>query len=184
MKKVGLIILGSIVVIALWVIGQYNGLLGKSEAVNNQWAQVETSYQRRFDLIPNLVETVKGISEQEKDVFGEIAEARTRYAGAKTTDEQMAASENLESSLGRLLVIMENYPELKSSESYQTLMAQLEGTENRINVERVRYNDTVKDYNLATKQFPVVLVAKMLGFADKAYFQATDKAEEAPKVSF
>ena len=144
MKKFGLGVLGIAIVIGLWLMGQYNSLVGLNERVENQWAQVETSYQRRFDLIPNLVETVKGISEQEQEVFGMIAEARTRYAGAQTTDEQVAATTQLDSALSRLLVVMENYPELRSSESYQTLMVQLEGTENRINVERGRFNDTVK----------------------------------------
>lgn len=184
MKKGWLILLGAIVVLGLWLMGQYNGLVGLNEKVDTQWAQVETSYQRRFDLIPNLVETVKGISEQEKEVFGMIAEARTRYAGATTPDEQNAANDQLSGALGRLLVVMENYPELKSSESYQTLMAQLEGTENRINVERGRYNDVVREYNTTTKRFPTNLLANMFGFGQKSYFEAVDGAEQAPAVKF
>lgn len=184
MKKGGLIAIGIVVVLGLWLMGQYNGLVGLNEKVDTQWAQVETSYQRRFDLIPNLVETVKGISEQEKEVFGMIAEARTRYAGAATPDEQNAANDQLSGALGRLLVIMENYPELKSAESYQTLMAQLEGTENRISVERGRYNDVVREYNTTTKRFPTNLLANVFGFGQKSYFEAADGAEQAPAVNF
>lgn len=184
MKKGWLIFLGIIVVLGLWLMGQYNGLVGLNEKVDTQWAQVETSYQRRFDLIPNLVETVKGISEQEKEVFGMIAEARTRYAGAATPDEQNAANDQLSGALGRLLVVMENYPELRSSESYQTLMAQLEGTENRINVERGRYNEVVREYNITTKRFPTNLLAGMFGFGEKTYFEAVNGADQAPAVEF
>lgn len=184
MKKGWLLLIGALALMGLWLMGQYNNLVALNEKVNNQWAQVEASYQRRFDLIPNLVETVKGISQQEQEVFGMIAEARTRYSGATTTDEQIAATNQMESALGRLLVVMENYPELKSSESYQTLMAQLEGTENRINVERGRFNDTVKAYNLAIKRFPANLIAGMMGFSEKAYFQAAPAANQAPTVQF
>lgn len=184
MKKSGWILIGAVVLLGLWLVGQYNRLVALNEQVDKQWAQVETSYQRRFDLIPNLVETVKGIAEQEKEVFGMIAEARTRYSGAQSVDEQIAATNQLESALGRLLVVMENYPQLRSSESYQTLMAQLEGTENRINVERSRFNDVVKEYNLAIKRFPLNLIAGMMGFKEKAYFQAASGAEQAPAVKF
>jgi LemA protein len=184
MKKVGLVLLGLVIVLGLWLMGQYNNLIGLNERVDTQWAQVETNYQRRFDLIPNLVETVKGISEQEQEVFGMIAEARTRYAGAATTEEQVEATNQLETSLGRLLVIMENYPELRSSESYQTLMVQLEGTENRINVERGRFNETIRDYNLVTKRFPTNMIAGMMGFEEKTYFEAAPAAEQAPAVQF
>lgn len=184
MKKTGLIVLGVIAAIGLMIVGFYNNLVISREQVDNQWAKVQAQYQRRFDLIPNLVETVKGISQQEKDVFGMIAEARTRYAGAQTTDEKVAAANQLESSLGRLLVVMENYPELKSSESYQTLMAQLEGAENRISTERGRFNDTVRDYNLVIKRFPANIMARMFGFSERAYFEAAPTAQEAPAVKF
>lgn len=187
MKKGGFLLIGLLVLIGFWLMGFYNRLITSNEQVDTQWAQVQNAYQRRFDLIPNLVETVKGISQQEQEVFGAIAEARTRYAGAVesgSTDEQLAATNQLESSLGRLLVIMENYPELKSSESYQTLMAQLEGTENRINVERNRFNETVREYNLITKRFPGSLMASLFGFTERAYFEAADNAQEAPQVNF
>ncbi len=184
MKKTGWIILGILVFIGFWAAGAYNRLISANESVDTQWAQVQTSYQRRFDLIPNLVETVKGISEQEQEVFGMIAEARTRYSGATTVDEQVDATNQMETALGRLLVVMENYPELKSSESYQTLMAQLEGTENRINVERSRYNDVVKTYNLSIKRLPTSLIAGLMGFSEREYYEADAAAQQAPAVQF
>ena len=184
MKKFGLIALGLVVAIGLYMVGFYNNLVTSREKVDNQWAQVQTSYQRRFDLIPNLVETVKGVAAQEQKVFGDIADARTRYAGAKTPEQQLEATNQLESSVSRLLVIVENYPQLRSSESFQTLMAQLEGTENRINVERQRFNDTVREYNMVTKRFPANLLARAFGFTERAYFEAAQTAQTAPEVKF
>jgi LemA protein len=187
MKKGGFLLIGLLVLLGFWLMGFYNRLVSSNEQVDTQWAQVQNAYQRRFDLIPNLVETVKGISQQEQEVFGAIAEARTRYAGAVETgssEEQLAATNQLESSLGRLLVIMENYPELRSSESYQTLMAQLEGTENRINVERNRFNETVREYNLITKRFPGNMLASLFGYSERAYFEAAGNAQDAPQVDF
>jgi LemA protein len=184
MKKPWLIVIGVIIALVLMMVGLYNNLVIAREKVDNQWAQVQTQYQRRFDLIPNLVETVKGVAQQEQEVFGMIAEARTKYAGAQSVGDQVAAANQLESSLARLLVIMENYPELRSSESYQTLMAQLEGTENRISVERGRYNDTVRDYNLVIKRFPAVVIAPMMGFTMRDYFEAVETAEAPPAVKF
>lgn len=184
MKKFGLIALGVVVALGLMVSGFYNNLVISREKVDTQWAQVQTQYQRRFDLIPNLMETVKGVAKQEQTVFGQIADARTKYGSAKTTDDKVAAANELESSLSRLLVIMENYPELKSSESYQNLMTQLEGTENRVSVERQRFNETVRDYNLVIKRFPANLLAGMFGFSSRAYFGAADAAQEAPAVKF
>jgi len=184
MNKMWLIIIGILAAFGIFLIGAYNNLVVAREKVDNQWAQVQTQYQRRFDLIPNLVETVKGVSAQEQTVFGDIADARTRYAGAQSTDDQVAAANQLESAVSRLLVIVENYPQLRSSESYQTLMAQLEGTENRISVERQRYNDTVRDYNLTTKRFPGSLLANMFGFGDKPYFDSSEGASLPPAVKF
>ncbi len=184
MKKTWLIILGVVVALALMISGFYNNLVVSREKVDNQWAQVQTQYQRRFDLIPNLVETVKGVAKQEQTVFGQIADARTKYGAAQTTDEKVAAANELETSLSRLLVIVENYPTLKSSESYQTLMTQLEGTENRVSVERQRFNDTVKDYNLTIKRFPANLLAGAFGFNEKTYFGAEASAQTAPAVKF
>lgn len=177
--------IGLIVVIGVVaVVGFYNGLVTKTQAIDNQWAQVETQYQRRFDLVPNLVNSVKGIFEQEQKVFGDIAEARTRYAGAATVDEKAQAAGGLESALGRLLVILENYPELRSSEAVQQLMDDLAGTENRVAVERRRFNDLVKDYNTTIKRVPGNLIAPMFGFSERAYFEATEGAEKAPTVEF
>lgn len=184
MKKV-LIVLGIIFIFGLlYIWSVYNNLVTLNEEVNNQWAQVETQYQRRFDLIPNLVESVKGVMNQEQQIFTELAKARSNYSGAKNDTEKVEATNQVESSLSRLLVIMENYPELKSSETVQTLMSQLEGTENRINVERKRYNDNVKSFNILTKRFPTNIMAGMLGFEEREYFNSTEGAENAPKVEF
>jgi len=184
MKK-SLIIIGVILIIVVFALfGYYNKFVTANEGVDGQWAQVETQYQRRFDLIPNLVESVKGVMAQEQEVFGMIAEARTKYAGAETADEKAGAATEVESALGRLLVVMENYPQLKSAENVNTLMAQLEGTENRISVERGRYNATVKDYNVMTKRFPANIIAGMFGFGERNYFEAAEGSEVAPSVQF
>ncbi len=183
MNKTTWIILAVVVVAAVYIYSVYNGLVTKNEVADNQWAQVEAQYQRRFDLIPNLVESVKGIFNQEKEVFGALAEARASYAGAKTINEKAAAATQVEGALGRLLAIVENYPQLKSSENVQTLMVQLEGTENRISVERQRFNDAVRDFNLIIKRVPSNLVAKVFGFSERNYFEAAQGAEAAPKVS-
>lgn len=184
MKKILLLVLIGIVFLAVALGTTYNQLVTRSQAVDNQWAQVETQYQRRFDLIPNLVESVKGIFQQEKDVFTAIAEARTRYSGATTVNDKAEAATQLETGLGRLLAVIENYPELKSSATVQQLMDELAGTENRVSVERKRYNDQVQAYNTYIKRFPTNLVAKVFGFGDRAYFQAEAGAEQAPKVKF
>ncbi len=178
------IIVAIVVLAGLYVLAAYNGLVTKRENVTNQWAQVETQYQRRFDLIPNLVESVKGIFEQEQTVFNALAEARTRYAGAGSISEKAAAATGVESALGRLLVVMENYPQLRSSESVQTLMTQLEGTENRVSVERKRYNDAVRTLNVSVKRFPTNIVAGLFGFAEEVYFEAAEGAETVPAVEF
>ncbi len=185
MSKKTWIILGVVVVVvAAWLVSTYNGLVGKNEAVDNQWAQVETQYQRRLDLIPNLVESVKGVMKQEQTVFDTLAEARTKYSGAQTVDEKAAAAGQVETALGRLLAVVENYPQLKSAENVQTLMAQLEGTENRVSVERKRYNDNVRDMNVAIKSFPTNLLASMFGFGERTYFESAAGAENAPQVEF
>ena len=183
MKKSSLIIIGVIVVVLLYGLATYNGLVSANVGVDSQWAQVETQYQRRFDLIPNLVESVKGIMKQEQTVFTAIADARSRYAGAATVDAKAQAAGEVESALGRLLVITENYPELKSSESVQGLMAELAGTENRVSVERKRFNDSVASYNLKTMRFPSSVIASLSGFHARAYFESAAGSENAPKVS-
>src|SRR3989339_13642 len=180
MKKALLIIGILAILIGGYFWATYNSLVSANETVDNQWAQVESQYQRRFDLIPNLVNSVKGAMEQEQEVFNNIAEARTRYAGANTVNEKAEAATEVESALSRLLVIMENYPQLKSIDTVQTLMAQLEGTENRISVERKRYNDTVQKFNVKVKRFPTNIVAGMLGYSEKTYFEAVAGAEQAP----
>lgn len=178
------IILGIVVIVLLWGWSGYNGFVTKNEAVDGQWAQVETAYQRRFDLIPNLVESVKGAMKQEQTVFNALAEARARYSGAVGTDAKAAAAGQVETAFGRLLAIMENYPQLKSIETVQTFMAQIEGTENRISTERTRFNDMVKVMNVAVKRFPGNIMAGLFGFGERTYFDAVSGAENAPKVNF
>lgn len=178
------IVIGIIIIAGLSIGGVYNGLVRGNEGVNAQWAQVESQYQRRFDLIPNLVESVKGIMKQEQAVFTAIADARTHYAGAATPDQKAAAAGQVESSLSRLLVVMENYPQLKSAENVQSLMAEIAGTENRISVERMRYNEIVRDYNVRVKVFPGSLVASLFGFGPRTMFEAQTGADTAPKVNF
>lgn len=182
MKKTWLIVLGIVVVLVLWLWSSYNGLVTTNQMVDTQWAQVETQYQRRFDLIPNLVASVQGIMAQERTIFDNLAKARAAYTSAKTVDEKAAAATQVESSLGRLIAIVENYPTLRSAEAVTTLMAQLEGSENRVSVERMRFNEAVQDYNLRVKRFPGALVAGMFGFDERALFEAAAGAENAPKV--
>lgn len=182
MNKKIWILIAVVVLVALYVWSAYNGFVSANEAVDNQWAQVETQYQRRFDLIPNLVESVKGIMNQEREIFNNLAEARTRYAGARSVDEKVSAATQVESALGRLLVVMENYPQLNSSQNVQTLMAQLEGTENRISVERSRFNDAIQRLNVMTKRFPGNIVANMFGYSERPYFEAVQGADVVPQV--
>ena len=156
----------------------------KSQAVDAQWSQVETQYQRRYDLIPNLVSSVKGMMQQEQAVFLAIAEARTKYGAAQTVNEKAVAAGEVETALGRLLAVIENYPDLKSSQNVTQLMDELAGTENRISVERRRFNDLVRDYNTQIKTFPTNMLAGMFGFSEKQYFQSVSGAETAPKVEF
>lgn len=182
MKKGIIAVVIVIVVLALYGVVTFNSLTTMSVAADTQWKQVETQYQRRFDLIPNLVESVKGVMKQEQVVFTAIADARTRYSGATTPADKAAAANQVESALGRLLVITENYPALKSSETVQTLMSQIEGTENRISVERSRYNTAVQSYNLKVKRIPSSMVAALTGFGEREFFNAQTGAEVAPKV--
>lgn len=160
----------------------YNSLVTQSTAIDGAWAQVETQYQRRFDLIPNLVSATQGFLKQEKTIFEEIAKARQGYAGAKTADEKATAATSLESSLGRLLVIVENYPNLKSNETVAHLMDELAGTENRISVERKRYNELVQNYDARIKTMPTNVIANMMGFGEREYFQAVEGSQNAPRI--
>jgi LemA protein len=182
LNKTIIAIIAAVLVIGVGFIGFYNNLVSMTQAMDSQWAQVETQYQRRFDLIPNLVKSVEGIMTQEQEVFGQIAEARTRYSGAGSVDEKAQAATQLESALGRLLVVMENYPQLRSSENVSQLMDELAGTENRIAVERGRYNDKVQEYNTTIKKFPANLIAGTFGFNERAFFEAAEGAEKAPAV--
>jgi LemA protein len=188
MKK-GLVVLVVLVVIALILgssfISRRNQMAIKREAVNAAWAQVDVVLQRRADLIPNLVETVKGFAVQEQIVFGDIAKARSALLGAHSPAEKIAANGQLDSALGRLLVVVENYPQLKSNENFLRLQDELAGTENRIAVERRRYNEVVQDYNTFISLFPNSLVASMSGFTrNDAYFKTEEGARQAPKVNF
>lgn len=184
MKKGTIIALVIAVLVVIWVWSSYNGLVSSSTAVDAQWAQVETQYQRRFDLIPNLVNAVKGVMKQETAVFTAIADARTRYSGAQSANDKAKAASDLESSYARLLVVMESYPQLKSADNVMALQSQIEGTENRISVERGRFNDAVRSYNLRVARFPSSLAAKAFGFSTRAYFQSAAGAEAAPSVQF
>jgi LemA protein len=188
MKK-ALVVLVVLVVVALmvgsWFVGRRNQMAIKREAVNAAWAQVDVVLQRRADLIPNLVETVKGYAVQEQVVFGDIAKARSALLGARSPAEKIAANGQLDSALGRLLVIVENYPQLKSNENFLRLQDELAGTENRIAVERRRYNETMQDYNTYIALFPNSLVASLSGFTrNDAYFKTEEGARQAPKVNF
>lgn len=184
MKKGLLAVVGVVVFLGLWVMGLYNGLVSLDQQVKTQWAQVETQYQRRFDLIPGLVESSKAVLKQEQALIDAVTTARTKYSGAGTVDEKAKAAGEVESALGRLLVVIENYPQLKSDETVQKLMDELAGTENRIATERKRYNDLVGGFNIKVKSFPTNLLASMLGFGEKSFFEAADTAAEAPKVDF
>jgi LemA protein len=175
--------------IAFAFFGQYvstkNTLVQKNEAVKAAWSQVDIVLQRRADLIPNLVETVKGYAQQEQTVFGDIAKARSALLSAGTPQEKIAANGQLDGALGRLLLVVENYPQLKSNENFLRLQDELAGTENRIAVERKRYNDTLQDYNTYIQQFPQSIFAGWAGFKpNEAYFQASEASRQAPKVNF
>ena len=191
-KKSGLtIILGFIGVMVFaglmfvgWVFSGYNSLVSVNEEVGSKWSQVENNMQRRNDLIPNLVNTVKGYTKHEEKVFAEIADARSKLMGAKTVDEKAKADGELSNALSRLLVVTENYPDLKANAQYTQLMDELAGTENRIAVSRRDYNEIVKKYNTQVKQLPVSIIAGAMGFSEKDYFKADEKAKDAPKVEF
>ena len=187
--KIGLIILVVLIIVALLVgssfISRRNQMAIKREAVNAAWAQVDVVLQRRADLIPNLVETVKGFAQHEEEVFGEIAKARSAYLNATTPADKIAANSRLEASLAKVLVLTENYPQLKSNENFLRLQDELAGTENRIAVERRRYNEAVQDYNTYIALFPNSLIASMSGFTrNDAYFKTEPGARQAPKVNF
>jgi LemA protein len=187
-KKTLIIVLAVIVVLAIaaysFFAGNYNKFVSLDQAVKTSWAQVENQLQRRFDLIPNLVETVKGYAKQEKDVMVEVTNARSKVGGAGTVPDKINANNQLSGALSRLMVVVEKYPDLKSNQNFMKLQDELAGTENRIAVERMRYNEAVKVYNQTIKSFPANLLAGMYGFKDGAFFDAPKEAKEAVKVKF
>lgn len=179
-----IIVVVVLVLVVLWAISVKNSFVVQSEAITASWAQVENQYQRRFDLIPNIVATVKGVAGQEQAVFGEIAQARTHYAGAATSDAKADAATEVEGALGRLLVIAENYPTLQSSQAYRDLITELEGTENRISVERMKYNQLVQAFDTNVKTFPTSIVASIFGVKAHEYFNVPEGNQAAPVVNF
>ena len=193
MKKSIIIIIAVVVVIVIWAVSMYNGLVTMDESVNSQWANVETQYQRRADLIPNLVNTVKGYASHEKETLEGVVEARSKATQMQVnandlTPEKLAEYQKAQgavtSALGKLLAITENYPDLKANQNFLELQAQLEGTENRINVARTNFNNAAQAYNTAIRRFPKSLFASMFGFDKHAYFEAAEGTETAPTVSF
>ena len=193
MKKSTLILIGVIAVIVIYVIFAYNGLVSKQEQLRSKWSQVETQYQRRSDLIPNLVATVKGYAKHESNTLREVMEARSKATQININPDKLDAESiaqynkaqgELSQALGRLLMITENYPDLKASEQFTSLQAELSGCENRIAVARDRYNDAAKKYNISRRRFPNDLFASAFGFSEVAYFKADEGSEKAPKVSF
>jgi LemA protein len=184
----GGIALAAVVLLVLvggWAMSVNNELVGLQEQMKSSWAQVDTVLQRRYDLIPNLVATVKGYAEHEKEIFENVARLRSQWSAAQTLPEKTKAASEMEGALARLLVVAENYPQLKANENFQNLQFELAGTENRISVERQRYNETVRAYNTRVRQLPTSLVAAFLGFhPSDAYFNAAPTAKEAPKVQF
>jgi LemA protein len=187
--KIALVILGVVVLAGLLLggslMGSRNDLVTEREAIHAQWAQVDAAMQRRLDLIPNLVETVKGAAGHEEKVVGEVTQARAAMMGAKTPQERIQANQQLDGALGRLMVVVENYPNIKANENFLHLQDELAGTENRINVERRKYNEAVQKYNTDIALFPKNIAAGMFGFSrEDAYFKADEAAKQAPKVKF
>jgi LemA protein len=191
MSKGKMILIGVVVVLVLLIVsvygffkGTYNNFVALDEAVKSSWAQVENQLQRRYDLIPNLVETVKGYAKQEKDVLVEVTNARAKVGGAGNVPDKIKANNELSGALSRLLIVVEKYPDLKSNQNFIRLQDELAGTENRIAVERKRYNDAVKVYNVAIRSFPANLLAGMFNFQAAAFFEAPAAAKTAPQVKF
>lgn len=188
MKRAGLVIIAVIAVLLLSVggclVNNYNRLVTSNETVTNRWSEVENQLQRRNDLIGNLVESVKGIAVQEQEVFGNIADARARLGGARGPAETIEAGRAMDSALARLLVVVENYPDLKSNAQFTQLMDELAGTENRLATARMRYNDEVNLFNVMVKRFPTNLYAGMFNFKERPYYEAPEEAKQLPKVDF
>lgn len=192
---VGALVVGLILIVGMVMWSSYNGIIEKSEMTNQQWSQVENVYQRRYDLIPNLVETVKGYASHERETLEAVTNARSKVGGVMNISPDMLnnpqaleqfsqAQAGLAGALQRLMVVVERYPELKANENFLALQSQLEGTENRIAVERKKFNEVAMDYNVYVKKFPRVIIARLFGYGEKAYFKAAADAQEAPRVSF
>ena len=173
-----------LIILGLAMMSTYNNLVGLSQATDAQWANVESAYQRRMDLIPNLVETVKGYAQHEQQVFSDIAEARSKLLAARSPEETITAANQQSSALGRLLAVVENYPQLKANEQFNRLMDELSGTENRIAVERMRYNEAIQAYNTSRRRFPANITAGLFGFKEYPLFEAPPEAQQVPKVTF
>lgn len=171
-------------IFAGWMMGYYNKFVNMDEGIKNAWAQVENQLQRRSDLIPNLVNTVKGYASHEKEVFTKVADARAKLAGAKNPTDKIEAANEMTSALSRLLVVVEQYPQLKADQSFNRLMDELAGTENRLAVERKRYNDQVLEYNAMRRRVPSNMIATMFAFVEAPYFKVPEAAKETPKVDF
>ena len=187
MKKLGCsiaVLVGLVLIVGLSGVRIYNGLVKSDEGVKAAWAQVENQLQRRMDLIPNLVETVKGYAAHERETLEAVIQARSRVAGAGTPEEKMAANDQLSGALSRLLVVVEQYPNLKADQTFIRLQDELAGTENRIAVERMRYNETARDYNVQLRRFPTNIFGGLLGFKGATLFEAQAGAAQAPKVQF
>jgi LemA protein len=188
MKKT--LIIAGVVVLILIVIpfslfkGNYNRFVSLEESVDAQWANVETVLQRRFDLIPNLVNTVKGFAAQEKEIFTEVTRLRSQWGEARSADEKVGVANQMQGALGRLMLVAENYPQLKSNQNFLALQDELAGTENRISVERRRYNESVRAYNTAIRKFPGMIIANLSGFDKRMPFEAAEGASAAPAVEF
>ncbi len=184
MKKTWLIVIGVIAIIAIWLVSGYNGLVTMNEKVNGQWSQVETQLQRRSDLVPNLVNTVKGYASHEQESIKAVADARAKLGGAKTVEDKAAANDQLTGAISRLLMVSENYPNLKADQNFRALQDELAGTENRIAVARKDYNESVQTYNTKIHSFPTAMYAGMFGFHEHMYFKASEGAQAVPTVKF
>jgi len=185
-KKYGGLVIAIVIIVVLVLLfmTSYNGFVNAEEDVDQSYAQIENQLQRRLDLIPNLVNTVKGYASHEKEVIQSISDARANLAGAKTPEEEATANAQVSSALSRLLVVVENYPNLKADKQFTQLMDELSGTENRISIARKDYNEQVASYNKKVKRFPGALIARISGFDEKEYFKASSQAEQAPEVDF
>lgn len=185
MKGILIGLVAVILIVGVAVASIYNGIVTKHETITAKWAQVENQLQRRNDLIPNLVNSVKGYAAHEKTVFEDVTKARSQWAGATNLDDKVKAAGQMDTALARLLLVVENYPQLKADQTFLQLMDELSGTENRIAVERMRYNDAVKDFNITVRRFPANIVAGMFGYKPATeYFKAEEKAKTVPEVKF